>query len=128
MSINIDLRDRNCESQRKQKVTYISDYSSLTSKLYSEKDTIYELVIEEGCGNDIHSDLCFTGLYNLKVLRVRTECFRNISDLEISNNNSLEIIEIEDGKGWSSYTGSLNTAFENVCRVVIKSIKSLMEY
>ena len=100
----------------------------MTSKLYSEKDTIYELVIEEGCGNDIHTDLCFNGLYNLKVLRVRTECFRNITDLEISNNNSLEIIEIEDGKGWSSYTGSLNTAFENVCRVVIKSIKSLMEY
>ena len=76
---------------------------------------VNELVIEEGCGNELKIDLKICGFDNLKKLIVKKNSLQNLNSLVISNNDELEIIEIEDG---DYKTG----AFYNVKIVEISSI------
>ena len=76
---------------------------------------ISELVIEEGCGNELIIDLKICGFENLKKLIVKKNSLQNLNSLVISNNEELESIVTEDG---SYGTG----AFYYVKSVEISSI------
>ena len=80
-----------------------------------EKKNVSELVIEEGCGNELKEDMKICGFDYLKKLIVKKNSWQNLNSLVISNNDELEIIEIEDG---DYKTG----AFYNVKIVEISSI------
>ena len=58
---------------------------------------VNELVIEEGCGNELKIDLKICGLENLKKLIVKKNSLMNLNSLVISNNSELESIVTEDG-------------------------------
>ena len=77
-----------------------------------------ELVIEEGCGNELKIDLKICGFDNLKKLIVKKNSLQNLNSLVISNNSELERIEIEDGDG-GYYDESKNTGFG----YYVKSVK-----
>ena len=93
------------------------------SLLYDEekKKNVGELVIEEGCGNELKIDLKICGFENLKKLIVKKNSLKNLNSLVISNNSELESIETEDGK-WDSKNETYHAPFENVKSVEISSI------
>ena len=51
---------------------------------------VNELVIEEGCGNELKIDLKICGFENLKKLIVKKNSLQNLNSLVISNNSELE--------------------------------------
>ena len=78
---------------------------------------VNELVIEEGCGNELKIDLKICGLENLKRLIVKKNSLKNLNSLVISNNSELESIEVEDSNWFEQ-----NIPFYNVKSVEISSI------
>ena len=102
----------------------ISTGNELMSLLnYEEKmDSVSELVIEEGCGNDLKIDLKICGFENLEKLIVKKNSLMNLNSLVILNNSEMESIEIEDGDGGYS-DESMNTGVGyNIKSVEISSI------
>ena len=95
----------------------ISTGDELISLLNDEekKKDVSELVIEEGCGNELKIDLKICGFESLKKLIVKKDSLQNLNSLVISNNSELESIKTENG-GWE--TG----AFFYVKSVEISSI------
>ena len=91
----------------------ISTGNELMSLLNDEekKKNVSELVIEEGCGNELEEDLKICGFENLKKLIVKKDSLQNLNSLVISNNSELESIETEDGNGGWSGNDSKNTGF-----------------
>ena len=87
-----------------------------------EKKNVSELVIEEGCGNELKIDLKICGFDNLKKLIVKKNSLQNLNSLVISNNSELESIETEDGSSWDEKNESFYAPFENVKSVEISSI------
>ena len=83
---------------------------------------VSELVIEEGCGNELKIDLKICGWNHLKKLKVKKNSLQNLNSLVISNNDELESIEIDDGQGISIGNSPCYPPFENVNSVEIKSI------
>ena len=84
---------------------------------------VNELVIEEGCGNELKIDLKICGFENLKKLIVKKNSLKYLNSLVISNNEELESIVTEDGDGGWSGNDSRNTgAFYYVKSVEISSI------
>ena len=79
----------------------ISTGDELMSLLNDEEKrlSVNELVIEEGCGNELKEDLKICGFENLKKLIVKKNSLMNLNSLNISNNSELESIETEDGNG-----------------------------
>ena len=77
-----------------------------------------ELIIEEGCGNELKIDLKICGFENLKKLIVKKNSLMHLNSLVISNNSELESMEIEDGDSYPDYTG----VFYYVKSVEISSI------
>ena len=80
-----------------------------------------ELEIGENCCNDLK---CFKliGFAHLKKLKFHKNSLKNLNSLVISNNNELEIIEIEDGE-YGYWDESRNTGVcYNVKNVEISSI------
>ena len=80
-----------------------------------------ELEIGENCCNELK---CFKliGFDHLKKLTLHKNSLKNLDSLVISNNNELEIIEIEDGEG-RLFDESRNTGVcSNVKNVEISSI------
>ena len=71
---------------------------------------VNELVIEEGCGNELKEDLKICGFENLKKLIVKKNSLKYLNSLVISNNEELESIVTEDGNGGYS-DESKNTGF-----------------
>ena len=103
----------------------ISTGNELMSLLFDEekKKNVGELVIEEGCGNELKIDLKICGFENLKKLIVKKNSLKNLNSLVISNNSELESIVTEDGDGGWSGNDSRNTgAFYYVKSVEITSI------
>ena len=103
----------------------ISTGNELMSLLNDEekKKNVSELVIEEGCGNELKIDLKICGFENLKKLIVKKNSLKNLNSLVISNNEELESIVTEDGDGGWSGNDSRNTgAFYYVKSVEITSI------
>ena len=80
--------------------------------------SVSELVIEEGCGNELKIDLKICGFENLKKLIVKKDSLKNLNSLVISNNSELESIVTEDG----IFLGLSIGAFWNVKSVEISSI------
>ena len=81
-----------------------------------------ELLIEEGCGNELKEDLKICGMDHLKKLTVKKNSLKNLISLIISNDNELEIIEIEDGEPYDKENQTYYAPFENVKIVEISSI------
>ena len=61
------------------------------------KDMINEIVIEEGCGNELETNMMICGYKYLKKIILKRNCMKNLNSLIITNNSILESIEIEDG-------------------------------
>ena len=88
-----------------------------------KKKNVSELVIEEGCGNELKEDLKICGFENLKKLIVKKNSLKNLNSLVISNNDELESIVTEDGKrDWNSYQITCYAPFENVKSLTLSSI------
>ena len=102
----------------------ISTGDELMSLLNDEekKKNVGELVIEEGCGNELKIDLDICGFENLKKLIVKKNSLKNLNSLVISNNDELEIIEIEDGQPYDRENQTYYAPFEKVKSVEISSI------
>ena len=82
---------------------------------------VSELLIEEGCGNELKEDLKICGFEKLKKLIVKKNSLKNLNSLVISNDSELEIIEIEDGD-YDEENDTSYDPFENVKTVEISSI------
>ena len=88
-----------------------------------KKKNVSELVIAEGCGNELKIDLKICGFESLKKLIVKKNSLQNLNSLVISNNSELESIEIEDGDSYVKTHDSRNTGVcSNVKNVEISSI------
>ena len=90
-----------------------------------KKKKVGEIVIEEGCGNDLRIDLKICGMDNLKKLTVKKNSLKNLKSLVVSNNENLENIDIENEKGEEDEKEDgyeYSAAFENVKSVEISSI------
>ena len=90
------------------------------------RKNIFNLVIEGDCGNELETDLKICGLEHLKKLIVKENSLKNLNSLIISNNDELEIIEIEDGQLYDNKNETYYAPFENVKIVEISSIFYLM--
>ena len=101
----------------------ISTGDELISLLNDEEKrlSVNELVIEEGCGNELKIDLKICGFENLKKLIVKENSLQNLNSLVISNNEELESIVTEDGE-WDEENETWYAPFENVKSVEISSI------
>ena len=90
----------------------ISTGNELMSLLNDEekKKNVSELVIEEGCGNELKIDLKICGFENLKKLIVKKNSLQNLNSLVISNNIELESIMTEDSVFGFSFESN-NTGF-----------------
>ena len=85
---------------------------------------VNELVIEEGCGNELNGDSWICRLNHLKKLIVKKNSLKNLSMLVISNNNELESIVIEDGQNYDKENDTWYAAFENVKVVEVSSLSN----
>ena len=83
---------------------------------------VNELVIEEGCGNELKEDLKICKLDHLKKLTVKRNSLKNLNSLVISNDNELESIEIEDGQDLDEENQTYYAPFKKVKTVEISSI------
>ena len=83
---------------------------------------VNELVIEEGCGNELKIDLKICEFDHLKKLKVKKNSLQNLNSLVISNNDELESIEIDDGEPYDKENQTWYAPFENVKTVEISSI------
>ena len=83
---------------------------------------VNELVIEEGCGNELKEDLKICRFENLKKLIVKKNSLKYLNSLVISNNSELESIVTEDGQDWDSKNETWYAPFEKVKSVEISSI------
>ena len=79
-----------------------------------KKRSVNELVIDEGCGNEMKDDLKLCGFDNLKSIVVKKNTLKNLNSLKISDNPVLKSIETEDGEYEKG-------AFYNVKNVTITS-------
>ena len=62
-----------------------------------KKRSVKELVIDEGCGNEMNDDLELCGFDNLESIVVEKNTLKNLNSLKISDNPVLKNIETEDG-------------------------------
>ena len=92
-----------------------------------KKRSVSELVIEEGCGNELKEDLKISGFDYLKKLVVKKKSLMNLNSLVISDNGELESIRTEDGGDFDKENKTWYAAFEKVKSVVITSILYLMK-
>ena len=67
-----------------------------------KKESVSELVIEEGCGNELKIDLKICGFESLKKLTVKKDSLKYLNSLVISNNSELESIVTEDCQNWET--------------------------
>ena len=102
----------------------ISTGNELMSLLNDSKRrmNVNELVIEEGCGNELKENLKICGFYHLKKLTVKRNSLKNLNSLVISNNGELESIEIEIGQPYDKENQTYYAPFEKVKTVEISSI------
>lgn len=88
-----------------------------------KKESVSELIIEEGCGNDLKIDLSLSGFDNMESLIVKRDSLRFLKSLIISNNDKLKTIQTEKGNTWDEENKSYHSAFENVQIVEITSME-----
>ena len=96
-------------------ITSILDY-------FLSRLSVSELVIEEGCGNELKIDLKICGFESLKKLIVKKDSLKNLNSLVISNNSELESIVTKNGNGgWSDESKNTGAVYY-VKNVEISSI------
>ena len=97
--------------------------SSMTIKfdylIISNLPNLQEMIIGEGCFNEVKDDLVIENYPNLEKIIVKKNSLKNLNSLKICNCDKLKIIEIEDGD-W------FNGAFYNVKNVIIESISIIL--
>ena len=113
---------------------YLEDYrrsietesSSITSEELREilrneeqKNTLKELVIGDGCCNDMREDVVIEGFLNLEKIVILKNSLRNITSLKILNNENLKEIEIDHAKLF------LNGCLYNVQSVLFENLPNL---
>lgn len=84
----------------------------------SMKSTIQQLMICEGCGNDLINDLSFSGFGNLDVIIFEKKTLMNLDSLTISNNPRLKQIIMNDNEDQTQCGTGVG---ENVETVVFES-------
>ena len=62
-----------------------------------KKESVSELIIEEGCGNDLKIDLSLSGFDNMESLIVKRDSLKFLKSLIISKNDKLKTIQTEKG-------------------------------
>ena len=85
------------------------------------KRSIIEIVIEEGCGNEMNEELKICEFQVLEKLIVKKNSLKNVNQLIITRNNQLKRIEIENGQCWDNEKGTFYAAFESISSVEISS-------
>ena len=112
------------ESKPVELIMSISTGNELMSLLNDSERrmNVNELVIEEGCGNELKEDLKICKLDHLKKLTVKRNSLKNLNSLVISNDNELESIEIEDGQDLDEENQTYYAPFKKVKTVEISSI------
>ena len=85
------------------------------------KRSIIEIVIEEGCGNEMKEELKICEFQVLEKLIVKKNSLKNVNQLIITRNNQLKRIEIENGQCWDNEKGTFYAAFESISSVEISS-------
>ena len=63
---------------------------------FSNLPNLQEMIIGEGCFNDVKDDLVIENYSNLEKIVVKKESLQHLNLLKICNNEKLKIIEIED--------------------------------
>lgn len=89
--------------------------------LESDYLDVTELVIDEGCGNEMKGDLVLRQLENLESIVVKKNSWKNVDSLWISDNPVLKSIIIEDGDGGMIDPSKNTGPFYYVKSVVIES-------
>ena len=92
-----------------------NDFSNLFDN-HSNKYLLKNLIVKEGCCNDMKDDLEISGFNDLEKIVVKKSSLKNLNSLKICNCEKLKTIEIEDGEEWC------DGAFRNVKNVIIESI------
>ena len=64
---------------------------------FSNLPKLQEMIIGEGCFNEVKDDLVIENYPNLVKIVVKKNSFKNLNSLKIYNNEKLKIIEIENG-------------------------------
>ena len=77
--------------------------------IFSNLPNLQEMIIGEGCFNEVKDDLVIENYPNLEKIVVKKNSLKKLKSLKICNNEKLKIIEIEDD------------AFFNVKNVIIES-------
>ena len=85
------------------------------------KRSIIEIVIEEGCGNEMKEELKICEFQVLEKLIVKKNSLKNVNQLIITRDNQLKRIEIENGQCWDNEKGTFYAAFESISSVEISS-------
>lgn len=98
----------------------ISNKNELLGLLNDEdiKRNVKELVICEGCCNDMRNDLILSGFVNLERIVFKRYSLQNLNSLKIIDNIALKIIDIEDERGGNTSYGSCI----NVKSVILESM------
>lgn len=84
------------------------------------KRKVSELIVDEGCGNELKDDLLLSGFENLEKITVKKNSLMNLKLLKISDNPKLKKIHTAGGEEWHGSTWL--SSCENVESVVIESI------
>ena len=91
--------------------------------IFSNLPNLQELVIGEGCFNELEDDLVIENYPNLEKIVVKKYSLQNLNSLKICNNDKLKTIVIEDGENWEEKgERRANGAFYYVKNVIIESI------
>ena len=86
-----------------------------------KKRSVKELVIAEGCGNEMKDDLELCGFDNLESIVVKKDTLKNLNSLKISNNPLLKSIKTEVGAGGCCDSSRNTGAFYYVKSITITS-------
>ena len=91
--------------------------------IFSNLPNLQEMIIGEGCFDEVKDDLVIDNYPNLEKIVVKKNSLSNLNLLKICNNEKLKTIEIEDGEEWEE-DGKwyANGAFVKVESVIIESI------
>ena len=104
------------------KVTKVIENDSEFVKLLEfEYNVVTELVIDEGCGNEMKGDLVLSQLENLESIVVKKNSWKNVDSLWIHNDPVLKKIEIEGGSGGMIDPSKNTGPFYYVKSVMIES-------
>lgn len=112
----------NGERKKERRLT-INNGQELKNHMTEEwKNSVSEIVITEGCGNELKENVEFRGWVYLERIVVKKNALKNFDVLSICDNPLLKSIEIENGGEWNNATQTYRAPFERVKSVVLASM------